>query len=76
VHAVRRDTVGWCEKTVEIRDAGSYLDRRRWTTVHRPCRVDGRAVRLPSYATDEAGARIGDVFAWTDGRGMHAVEVS
>lgn len=72
-------TTGWCGSRGFIRPAQPPADgEERGYGVFRetPCEVGGRPVRLPATTPDFAGARSGNVFAWADGSGVHAVFVS
>lgn len=68
-------TLGWCTEPNTYRYDRSYGDRpfRAGEDFAEPCRLNGDRAPLPSSLPKDFGTRIGDVFAWVDGNGMHAV---
>ncbi|HEY7489463.1 MAG TPA: protein kinase [Streptosporangiaceae bacterium] len=70
--------IGWCVSRGFIRAAQPPADGEErgyaawWTS---PCAVTGKQVRLPQTTPEFAGARSGNVFAWVDRAGVHAVFV-
>jgi outer membrane protein assembly factor BamB len=70
--------IGWCVSRGFIRPAqppADGEDRGYGTWWRSPCDVAGKKVRLPRTTPDFAGVRSGNVFAWVDQGGVHAVFV-
>jgi outer membrane protein assembly factor BamB/predicted Ser/Thr protein kinase len=69
---------GWCFTEGFIQAAQPPADgqeRGYGTSWESPCDVSGKKVRLPSTTPEFAGARSGNVYAWADQSGVHAVFV-